>query len=113
MKQLRLFIVGFMTYFFSLFAVAAIPGVEDPSSGAATGIFAFGSNWVKDIIGFGVPTVLGLVLLWMVWELWAKINEQRMSKEPAWNGVIAFGGASVAYFIVAVFIATKITTIYA
>lgn len=93
---------------------AAIPTAEENSAGdgAGDGLFAYASGWVQDGIAFGVPTILALVFLWMIWELWSKINEQRISKEPAWNGVIAFGGASVVYFIVASYIAAVVVDMY-
>ncbi len=119
MQRVRMYLTKITAMWFALvysaLSLADIPGVEENADGigAGEGIFAFSSGWVKDGIAFGVPTILACVFLWIVWELWGKINEQRQAKEPQWNGVIAFSGATVVYFIVATYIATVVVGIYA
>ncbi len=120
MKKVRSYlskiVVMWFAFVYSRLSLAdGIPGVEETSDGvgADEGLFAYSSGWGKQIVLFGVPFILACVFLWMMWELWGKINEQRNSKEPQWNGVIAFGGASVGYFLIASYLATVVVGIFA
>jgi hypothetical protein len=58
---------------YSTTPLAAIPAVEDPSAGSQTGLFAFGSEWIKDLVAFGVPTVLAFIFLAPQGYLWVNI----------------------------------------
>lgn len=96
-------------------AFSAVPQAETTSGGTAVtdGFWAWLTDWFQDIVTFGVPAVLSLVFLWCLWELISKINEQRREKQPEWGGVLAFGGATGVYFVVAMGISAIILNLFA
>lgn len=102
-KKTSLWLFASLISALSLPALAAPPVAEDAADGTGVedGLWAYITAHAQDIILFAVPLVLGCVLLWFMWELAAKVLEQRKSREPEWGGVVAFGGFTAGYFVVA------------
>lgn len=117
MKQVKKTLAFLLVFAFQPFAAvwAEVPTAEAADGGEVVqdGFWAWFTAWLEQIVLYGVPAVLAIIMLWFLWELAAKVNEQRNSKQPEWGGVIAFSLATAGYFIVALGIAALILNMFA
>lgn len=113
--SLKGFVTAFVVSILSMqSANAAMPTVEANSdgAGASSGMWAYLTGWVKDIMVWAPLVVMSAATMWVAWSLLQKVLSERNAEKPNWGSVFAHAAGCILLLVITVFLGNQTINVW-